>query len=138
MNDSNGSVGYSKVEIVESTLNAELASPNKITPADVRRGRGFGAENANIDEREVRCNGDKSNEGISEGVGKGSYVEGAHFMEHVGRGPTSCIKDGYPFSGCVERGAVSGKEVGGAVNKEQFSQQNEFKEVGRKAKLTCH
>ena len=25
-----------------------------------------------------------------------------------------------------------------AVNKEQFSQQNEFKEVGGKAKLTCH
>ncbi|KAL9322144.1 hypothetical protein ACSQ67_010197 [Phaseolus vulgaris] len=82
------------------------------------------------------CRRMKGEEGVSVLVN-----ESIDEREHDGRGPASCvkdIKDGYPFIGCVERSAVSGKEVSWVVNKEHFSQRNEFKEVSGKAKLTCH
>jgi len=120
----NGSLGYSKVENVKPTFNAELPIPNKTKSTNERGGRSIEAVNVCIDEREIRSKDVELNGSFSERAGMGFHVEGDNAGEHAGHGPSSYSKgimNWYPFIGCMERIEVSGKVVGGAVNEVQSS-----------------
>jgi len=64
----------------------------------------------------IKCSKNHPIGSVSEMVGASFYVEDAQGELHADRGPSSRLKECSPFNGCLERGAMSGKEEVWAFN----------------------
>ncbi|KAL9277115.1 hypothetical protein ACSQ67_025336 [Phaseolus vulgaris] len=88
----NGSLGYSKVENVKPTFNAEPPIPNKTKSTNERGGRSIEAMNVCIDEREIRSKDVELNGSFSERAGMGFHVEGITLGNTQAMGPLLILR----------------------------------------------
>jgi len=102
-----GSLSYSKKEKVESSLNVEVAISKDTKSVDekAKSDSGVGV---------IKCSKNPPMGSDSERVGASFHVEGVQGVND--RVPSSLLKECSPLIGCLERGALSGKEEVWAFN----------------------